>query len=114
MLSAQSYAQQIDQISQAMSLGNATLMAKQFDKTITLKIFSEQNIYSKQQAEQILKQFFEKNIPIQFSKQLENEQNGSKYYFGLLKTKQKLFRTYFYIKNTNSLDVIKEIRIEIE
>jgi hypothetical protein len=54
-----------DDIALALKTGNSKELAKYFRPRVELKVGSNEDIYSKAQAEMILKDFFEKNpLPI--------------------------------------------------
>ncbi|MBL0342581.1 MAG: DUF4783 domain-containing protein [Bacteroidetes bacterium] len=101
-------------ISNSIRSGDARAVARFFSTTVDLTILSQEEVYSKAQAEQVLRDFFSKNTPKSFNlihKGVSKE--GAKYAIGNLVTAQGLqFRTYFFVKQTTSGEFIQELRFE--
>lgn len=70
-------ASQIDPIISAIQGGSSSELARYFNPTISLNINGQQGEYSKNQAEIVLKDFFKKNPPIDFSLVFKNENQSS-------------------------------------
>lgn len=68
---------QIDPIISAIQGGSSSELARYFNPTISLNINGQQGEYSKNQAEIVLKDFFKKNPPIDFSLVFKNENQSS-------------------------------------
>lgn len=103
-------------IKKALQDGNAPGLALYFNATIDLTLLSYEGSYSKKQAEQILKKFFEnhpvKNFAIEHS---GTSNDGSRYLIGSHQTTtQKTFRVYILIKNRNDSDLIQQLQFEEE
>ncbi|MFH2144345.1 MAG: DUF4783 domain-containing protein [Bacteroidota bacterium] len=103
-----------DGIFLALKSGNSKELAKYFNANIELQIIDKENVYSKAQAELILKDFFTKNSPNGFTKIHEGGKEGSKYVIGNLATSTGTYRVYFLLKESNSVSLIHELRIENE
>ncbi len=103
-------------IANAIRSGEAKAITRFCGNTVNLTMVNQEDVYSKTQAEQVLKDFFLKNTPRNFTvvhKGVSKE--GSKYAIGSMGTSQGLtFRVYFYIKTTTSGDVLQELRFEKE
>jgi len=56
-----------DGIVLAFQAGNASELAKHFNTSIELVILEEEDVYSKTQAEQIIRKFFSDNKPSSFT-----------------------------------------------
>lgn len=103
----------LDDISLAIRSGNAREVAKYFDTSVEVTIHNESKVYSKQQAEMVLKDFFTKNPVTSFNiihKGSSNE--GSQYGIGTLLTGGGSFRTYIYIKQKGDVFFVQEMRFE--
>ena len=114
-LTALTYTNKIDQIVIAIKAGNAEELAKFFDNRIEITILDEEAIYSKAQAELVIKDFFTKYPPKSF--QLVHNgtsSKGSEYAIGNLITTKQKFRTYFYIKKVGQTYYIEQLRFEKE
>lgn len=114
-LSTQLFAIDIyDDIANSIRSGDARQLAVFFGNTIDLQIIDQENVYSKAQAELILKDFFIKNQPKSFTiLHKGSSPEGTQYVIGnLTTTKGKSFRTSFHLKTINGRSVLQELRIE--
>lgn len=100
----------------ALKTGNAKELAKYFNTTIELVIGEKEGIYSKAQAEQILKDFFTKNPLTRDTFRLLHEvgKESSRYAIGNLHTTKGVYRMSFLIKTVNNTPLIDQLRIEAE
>ncbi len=105
-----------DDITAALRSGNSAAIAAYFDRSVDLTILSQEDVYSKAQAEIILKDFFNKNAPKSFNIiHKGTSKDGSMFGIGSLATTSGAsFRVTFYLKPLNGSDVIQELRIEKE
>lgn len=103
-----------DDISNAIQSGNSNVIAGYFNTTVDLTILAQEEVYSKTQAEIILKDFFSKNTPKSFSMLHKGtSKEGSMYGIGSLLTNQGgSFRVYFYLKQIGGKNYIQELRFE--
>lgn len=103
----------IDDIAAAIRSGNPKNISKYFIENIDLKVIEQEDVYSKQQAEMILKDFFSKHAVKSFAVAHKSEaKNGSQYVIGSLETTNGKFRTYFLIKTSGGSTLIQQFRIE--
>lgn len=111
-----SFSQTKDDIPEAiinsLKSGNSTELAKFFNSNIELTILDKEEVYSKAQAELILKDFFVKNPPSNFSIIHKGGKEGSKYIIGNLITTKKTYRAYILYKPQNNKQSIHQLRIE--
>lgn len=98
----------------AFKAGNATELAKHFNTSIELVILENEDVYSKTQAEQILRNFFANHRPESFKIIFEGGKETSRYAIGSLLTSSGNFRIYFLIKNQDGTPLIHQLRIETE
>jgi hypothetical protein len=99
----------------AMKVGNAIELAKHFNSSVELVILDQDDVYSKQQAEQILKSFFEKNKVKTFTLLHQGGKEGAQYAIGNLETiSGKIYRVYFHVKESAGKPLIHQMRIEEE
>ncbi|WP_443946325.1 DUF4783 domain-containing protein [Pedobacter sp. AW1-32] len=103
----------IDDLSSYFRAGNAKEIAKNFSSSIELIIIDEEDVYSKAQGEQILRDFFVKHPPIKTSIFHKINANPN-YRFGvvLMSTAKETFRVSITMKKNNNLFQITELRIE--
>lgn len=101
-------------ISDAVRSGDARAVSRFFGSTVDLTILRQEEVYSKAQAEQVLRDFFSKNTPRSFSlihKGVSKE--GAKYAIGTMVSSQGLqYRTYFFVKTSPGGEFIQELRFE--
>ena len=105
-----------DDISAAIRTGDVHTISSYFGTNVDLTIINREEMYSKAQAEQLLKDFFSKNNPVSFNIiHTGVSKEGSKYAIGTLTTSQgAIYRTYFYIKQNGSSYYIQELRFMLE
>lgn len=109
------FAQTEENIAAALKAGNSKEIAKHFGTNVNLKILNQEDIYSKNQAEMILKDFFTKNpVKNYTAKHNGTSKNGAQYTIGTLSTSNGNFRTYYFIKKNPDGVQIQEFRIENE
>jgi hypothetical protein len=103
-----------DEIYSAIKAGNAKVLAKYFDTNVELVILDKEGVYSKTQAELILRDFFSKNTPSNLIKRHEGKsgKEASKYVICTLSTSKGQYRIYFVMKNNGSEFTIHQFRIE--
>ena len=91
-------------------------MVKYFDNIVPITINNTQSIYSRNQAEVVLKDFFEKNIPKDFFV-MDNgsPNNSSKFIIGNLVTPSGTkYNVYILMKLKNSDYMLQEIKMNKE
>lgn len=104
-----------DEIALAIKSGNSREIAKYFGARVELKINNTENIYSKAQAELLLRDFFEKNPPVSFViKHKSSSSKGLQYVIGYLQTTTGKFRTYILCKEIENEIFIQELQFEKE
>ena len=101
-----------EDINKALKEGDFGFLKENMNETVELVILEKENVYSKTQAEQILKNFFNSHKPIGFEVLHNGGSDKSKYYIGTLKTERKAFRVYYLLKVKNDKTLIYQLRIE--
>ncbi len=101
-----------DEIGNSIRSGDAHSISLYFGNTVDLTIVNQEEVYSKVQAEQILRDFFSKNTPKTFNIIHKGEsKEGARYAIGSLVTSQGVtYRTYFYVKQQGTTSIIQELR----
>ncbi len=108
-----SQAAEVGRISTAIGIGNASSVSELFLANIDLSVDGNDDVYSKAQASQILRSFFERNPVIKFAVNHEGASRTNDIYrIGTLNTKTGNFRVTFFLKNEAGKYLIKELRIE--
>lgn len=105
----------IDSLSNHFKSGNSKEIAVSFSSSVDLIIIDEEDVYSKAQAEQILRSFFSKYPPIK-STVIHRLNTNPNYRYGALSlhTKNGTFRVSITMKKTGSAFFITELRIETD
>lgn len=112
-VSAQSSRAPMEDIVNAIKNNRIEDMSKYFDNIVPVTINNTQTIYSHNQAEAVLKDFFEKNIPKDFQI-LDNgsPNNTSKFIIGTLFTPSgNKYNVYILLKMKDSNYLLQEIRL---
>ena len=105
-----------NEISSAMQAANAKQIAVYFNTSVELTILNQEDVYSKAQAELLLKDFFTKNPPKTFAfVHKGSSKEGTLFAVGNLVTANgKTFRTSLVIKTDQGKNVIQQLRFEAQ
>lgn len=115
LFTASAFAAIPPKIFDAINVGNSSELAKYFNSSVELVIIDSEAVYSKQQAEQIVKSFFDKNHPKEFTLLHQGGKGDAQYAIGTLVSEQgKKFRVYFLVKEKSNNPLIHQMRIEEE
>jgi hypothetical protein len=101
-----------DEINAALKTGKVSVLKQAMNSTVELVILEKENVYSKIQAEQILKQFFQTHQPISFTVLHNGGSDNSQYYIGNLKTQKGTYRVYYLLKTKEKETLLYQLRIE--
>ncbi|MBN1597913.1 MAG: DUF4783 domain-containing protein [Bacteroidales bacterium] len=96
----------------AFYTGNSSKLSEYFNQTIELTLFDKEEIYSKTQAEIIMRDFFTQNKPTQFKIIHQGGKEHTSYAIGNLICASKKFRVTLLLKTENSSVYIHQLRIE--
>lgn len=101
-------------VAEAVKTGNASSVAKYFASNVDFKILDKEDVYSKAQAELILKDFFAKHPIKSFSIiHKGSSKNGDLFSIGVYEsTSGKKFRSYFLFKKEGTSLAIQQFRFE--
>jgi hypothetical protein len=114
-VSAFTFLDTTNDIAAAIKAGNYKTIAGYFNANVELNMPGNEGMYSKAQAESILKDFFSKNSPKNYTPKHDGQSNdGSQYSIGVLETSGGTYRTYFFLKKQPDGFKIKEFRIETQ
>jgi hypothetical protein len=102
-----------DQVVSAIGSGNASALAARMVANVDMALPSASDYYSKAQAEQILRKFFDQHAPKGMTIEHEGTSHtGDSYYIGTLRTANGDFRVTFFLKRSADLYQVKQLRIE--
>lgn len=91
----------------AFKAGNATKIAAYFAESVDLSILETESLYSKSQAEQVLKNFFAKHKPNDFTIVHKGKSGQSEYFIGELNCSDAIYRVTLNSKQSG--EGVKEI-----
>jgi hypothetical protein len=104
-----------DEIVNALKSNNAKEVSKFLNSTVELTINDNEGVYSKQQAEMMIKNFLINNQPKNITIQHRGSSGQSaKYAIANYETAQGKFRVYIFMKNSGSGMLVHEMRFEKE
>jgi hypothetical protein len=101
-----------DAVINAISTGNSAILAGYFNTSLELAILDKEDIYTKQQAEQIMRDFFARNTPSSFTILHKGGKEGSQYAIGNLVTPGNVYRVTILVKVKDNKSLIHQLRFE--
>lgn len=102
-----------DKVVQAMKTGNSKQLAEHFIPNLDLTVKETSDVYSKAQAEQIVRKFFNDNPPTDLVIEHTGVSKlGDKYFIGILQTSNGQYRVTFFLKKIGADFQVKQLRIE--
>jgi hypothetical protein len=96
----------------ALKSGNTNKLAQFFNTSIELAVPGQEDIFSSQQAELIIKDFFTKHVPTNFTILHKGGKEGSQYAIGNLVTSTGNYRVTLLIKLKDNKPFIHQLRFE--
>ncbi len=108
------YADVYDDIAIAIRTGDSKQIASWFSNNVDLTLNNQEDVYSKAQAELLLKDFFSKNPPKSFNVVHKgSSKEGTLFAVGNLNSSSgKTFRVSFVLKANQGKHIIQELRFE--
>jgi hypothetical protein len=105
----------VNQLTGLLKTSNSREISKHFASTVELIILNEEDVYSKVQAEMILKDFLSKHEP-RSAQVIHRLDSNPSYKFAVieLETENGTFRTTISLKDTGGRFLITEMRIEFD
>lgn len=91
---------------------NTKLIAQYFASNVNVSLVGEENLYSKSQAEQVLKTFFLENKPLKFTITHQGKSVKTQYYIGALVTNKGSYRITVNVKLVSNQELISHLTIE--
>jgi hypothetical protein len=102
-----------DDVAAAIRTGDAHAVAAYFADNVDLKVLEQENIYSKAQAELILKDFFVKHPVNAFTIVHKSvPKNDSQFAIGTLETTNGKYRVHYLLKTIIGKTSVTQFRIE--
>lgn len=108
-------ADNFDDIVNALKAANAKEVVRFFNTNVDLTINNSEGVYSKQQAEMMIKNFLSQNAPKNVTVQHKGASaQGAKYAIINYETEQGKLRIYVFMKANGAQLLVHELRIERE
>jgi len=102
-----------DKVVSDIKTGNTKELSVHFPTNIDLVVEELDDVFSRTQAELILKKFFDQHQPVDFEVIHSGKSSlGSPYRIGTLKTKNGYFRVSFYMKKEGDKYIVHQLQIE--
>ncbi|HOP42074.1 MAG: DUF4783 domain-containing protein [Flavobacteriales bacterium] len=102
-----------DRVVEAISSGDPGSLSELFIPNLDLTVNGTGDVYSKAQAEQILRKFFDEHPPVDLVIEHSGVSKfGDKYFIGILRTRTGYFRVTFFLKKMEQGFLVKQLRIE--
>ncbi|MBP8791311.1 MAG: DUF4783 domain-containing protein [Breznakibacter sp.] len=92
--------------------GDASTLAGYFNDNIELVLPGKSGVYSRNQAEMVVRDFFASADPQEFKIIHEGNRENASFVIGSLTGKSETYRIYFLTKNNDKKLVIHQLRIE--
>ncbi|MDX9845562.1 MAG: DUF4783 domain-containing protein [Tenuifilaceae bacterium] len=102
----------IETITNIFKTGNSSELGKHLNPTVELELLEEENIFSKAQAELLMKDFFTKNKPSSFKVNHQGNKGNTSFAIGTLVTQSGSFRVSVFMKIDKDKLLIHQIRVE--
>ncbi len=100
-------------IATMLKTGNVNALSGYFMNSVDLTILNTDDVYSKTQATQVTKRFFDENPPSAFEIKHEGKSKLEDHYrIGTLTTSNGNYRVTYFLKNHEGKYLIKKLRIE--
>lgn len=101
-------------ITDAISAGNAEALGKYFDDKVEVAVKDSEKTYTKNDAINIVKEFFGKNKPTSFKQVHQGASKGqdSQYVIGNMTSQSGAYRVYVFMKVANGNYLIQELRFD--
>lgn len=106
------FAQVPNEVILSLKTGDASTLSNYFNENIELVVLDKDDVYSKEQAKQIVASFFSANSPQRFAIIHQGGKEGARYAIGNLTTTTGVFRVYFLLKEKGQKAYIHQFRIE--
>ena len=102
-----------DDVLSALKAGNTKQLSTYFNNSVELTVPGSEGVYSKQQAEIILKNFFAQNPAANVTRQHDGSSaQGAKYAIAVYESAKSTYRAYIFMKDSGSGFKIHELRFE--
>lgn len=113
LISSWVHAQSIEGVVAGLKKGDVAQIVSNAGSSFSLTMVDKSNNYSKDQAQQIIKDFFGKNTVKGFDVKHKGSSPNGQYAIGTLATSGGNYRVNIFMKKEGSKEVIKELRFQL-
>ncbi len=116
IFNAHSQSELLEDITVSFKSADHRLLSKHFSGKIEINLLDQSNVYSRPQAEMVMKDFFSKYEPTDFQILYKNNPSNEQVRFaiGQLDSYAGRFRIFFILKTIDGVVYIQEMRFEQE
>lgn len=107
------YAQGLDGVTAGLKSGNAVQITNNSGVNLLLTIAEKGGNYNKQQAQQMLKGFFDKNAVKTFEIKHKGDSPNGRFAIGTLTTANGNYRVNIFMKTEDGKELLKELRFQL-
>jgi len=105
----------VENVAAAIKAGNSNELAKYFGPTLEIILPGSDGVFSKAQAEMIMKGFFAKSAPVSFVvNQKGNSAGGAQFIIGTYKSKSETLNVYILLKPVSNQLMIQQMHFEAD
>lgn len=109
------FADSFDDVVNALKASNVKDVSKYLNANVELTIADNEGMYSKQQAEVMIRNFISQHKPVNVTIQHRGSSaQGARYAIANYETAQGKFRVYIFMKDSGSGMLVHELRFEKE
>ncbi|MFZ6050868.1 DUF4783 domain-containing protein [Halocola ammonii] len=102
-----------NEISNAFAKGDAAAIVDHFQADVDMTVLDEEDVYSPEEAREVLEKFFAEHNPTGFKVKHEGTSKlNDQYRIGDLTTDNGSFRVTFFLKGKSNVMKIEQLRIE--
>lgn len=102
-----------DDMVAAIRSGNAKNVSHYFNANVELTILNDEGVYSRQQAEVVLRNFLTQHAPTAVTLQHKGASaQGARYAIAIYECAQGKYRMYIFMKDSGTGMLVHELRIE--
>lgn len=104
----------MNEVKYALETSNATALSGHFASSVELTLGDKEGFFSKNQAREMVNDFFAKNQPARFAQKHQSETGVSKCMIGQYIARAAQYRLTVIFKHEGNVDLIKTLKFEQE
>lgn len=100
-----------DEIKKAFVSGNSEQLAVYFDRNVEIMLLERGDVYSKEQAQLIMKNFFANHVPQSFTIENESSEDSTSYAIALFQTRKNNYRVFIAYRKLDKKTIVNQMVI---